>query len=74
MWRVAGNLASGTAHGPNGEVTLAVDIDSLNVGVRSMDELIRSVEHEAAHLAFTSLARDETGEAEVDRRVKACRG
>jgi predicted unusual protein kinase regulating ubiquinone biosynthesis (AarF/ABC1/UbiB family) len=73
MWRVAGNLASGTAHGPEGDMTLAVDIDSLNVGVRTLDDMLRSVEHEAAHLAFQDLRRDEVGEAEVDRRVRACR-
>ena len=72
MWRVSGSLASGTAHG-SGDMLLAVDIDSLNVGVRTTDELLRSVEHEAAHLAFPSLGRDEAGEAEVDRRVNACR-
>lgn len=71
MWRVNGNLASGTAHS-EGDITLAVDIDSLNVGVRTMDEVLRSVEHEAAHIAFQSLPRDDAGEAEVDRRVKAC--
>lgn len=72
MWRTAGSLTSGTVHG-SGEMTLAVDIDSLNVGVRSLDELIKSVEHEAAHVAFhDSLPRNEQGEAEVDRRVRAC--
>ena len=71
MWRVNGNLASGTAHS-EGDITLAVDIDSLNVGVRTMDELLKSVEHEAAHIAFQSLRRDDAGEAEVDKRVRAC--
>lgn len=73
MWRTNGALTSGTADG-SGAMTLAVDIDSLNVGVRTIAELVRSIEHEAAHLAFPDLARGSDGEAEVDRRVAACNG
>lgn len=71
MWRTSGALTSGTADG-TGAMTLAVDIDSLNVGVRTIAELVRSIEHEAVHVAFPDLPRSADGEAEVDRRVTAC--
>ncbi|HVZ48407.1 MAG TPA: AarF/UbiB family protein [Gemmatimonadaceae bacterium] len=72
MWRVGANLAAGTAH-PEGDMTVAMNIDSLNVGLRTLDDVIESVEHEAAHLAFQDLPRDPTGEAAVERKVRACR-
>lgn len=71
MWRVGLNLASGQAH-ESGELETSVEIDSLNVGVRTRDDLLKSIEHEAAHVTRPALPRDEGGEAEVDRRVKAC--
>lgn len=73
MWRVGQNLASGMT-APEGEMTVALDIDALNVGARTTAEVVESAEHEAAHLAFQWLPRDAAGEAEVDRRVRACRG
>lgn len=73
MWRVGQNLASGMT-APEGEMTVALDIDALNVGARTLAEVVESAEHEAAHLAFQWLPRDAAGEAEVDRRVRACRG
>ncbi|HXD23203.1 MAG TPA: hypothetical protein VN613_07575, partial [Gemmatimonadaceae bacterium] len=38
MWRVRGNLASAEGES-SGEMTLARDIDSLNVGVRTLDDV-----------------------------------
>ena len=73
MWRVDGALASGTARADNGEMAVALDIDSLNVGARSLDEVVASAEHEAAHLTFGGLPRDPNAEAAVDRRVRSCR-
>ncbi len=72
MWRVGPNLASGMT-APEGELTVALDIDALNVGARTLAEVVESAEHEAAHLAFSWLTRDAAGEGEVDRRVRACR-
>lgn len=74
MWRVQGNLASGTARAEDGGMmAIAMEIDSLNVGARTIEDVVASAEHEAAHLTFTALPRDDAGEAEVDRRVRACR-
>lgn len=73
MWRVGPNLAAAMA-APEGDLTIALDIDALNIGARTIAEVVESAEHEAAHLAFQWLPRDAAGEAEVDRRVRACRG
>ena len=51
MWRVGGKLVSGQAS-TDGVIVIARHIDSLNVGVRTTDDVIWSLEHEAAHLAF----------------------
>jgi hypothetical protein len=72
MWRVGGNLASGQAR-ESGELATAVEIDSLNVGRRTLDEVIRSIEHEAAHVALQIPSRDDSAEKAVDLRVKECR-
>ena len=72
MWHVGANLAAGTAM-PEGDMTVAVNIDSLNVGIRTLDDVVESVEHEAAHVAFQDLPRDAFGEAVVERKVRACR-
>lgn len=72
MWRVGPNLASAQA-GPSGEMTLAREIDSLNVGVRTLDEVVWSVEHEAAHIAFRIPSGRADDEALVDLRVRQCR-
>jgi hypothetical protein len=71
MWRVGRQLASGEAR-PSGEMTLAADIDSLNVGVRSLSDLIASVEHEAVHIAFAIPSGSESYEARVNSIVRAC--
>ena len=70
MWRVGSQLASGEAK-PNGEMILAREIDSLNVGLRTLDDLLRSMEHEAAHIAFR-VNNSFTGD-HADDYVRACR-
>ncbi len=72
MWRVQGNLASAQGES-SGEMTIARDIDSLNVGVRGLDEVLRSAEHEAAHIAFRIQSGDAVREARVDEQVSRCR-
>ena len=72
MWRVQGNLASAQGES-SGEMTIARDIDSLNVGVRGLDEVLRSAEHEAAHIAFRIPSGDPVREARVEERVNRCR-
>ncbi|MGH7694816.1 MAG: hypothetical protein ACRENH_07535 [Gemmatimonadaceae bacterium] len=71
MWRVGSHLASGEAK-PNGEMVLAREIDSLNVGVRTLDDLLRSMEHEAAHIAFRIDTRGVT-EDRANDYVRACK-
>ncbi len=73
MWRVEGNLASAQGES-TGEMTIARDIDSLNVGVRRLDDVLRSAEHEAAHIALRIASGDPVREARVDERVNECRG
>lgn len=72
MWRVGGRLASGEAR-PNGEMTLAREIDSLNVGLRTVDDLLWSMEHEAAHIAFNVVTGVSTNEDRANPYVRACR-
>ncbi len=72
MWRVDGNLASAQGES-TGEMTIARDIDSLNVGVRRLDDVLRSAEHEAAHIALRIASGDPVREARVDERVNGCR-
>jgi hypothetical protein len=55
-------------------MVIARDIDSLNVGVRGLDDVIRSAEHEAAHIALQIPSGDAGREAKVDERVNSCRG
>ena len=72
MWRVGPNLASAQA-GPNGEMEFAREIDPLNVGVRTLDDVLWSVEHEAVHVAFRIPSGQAADEASVDRHVQECR-
>lgn len=72
MWRVGDRLASGVA-GPNGEMTLAREIDSLNVGLRTVDDLLWSMEHEAVHIAFNVVTGVSTVEDRANPYVRACR-
>ncbi len=71
MWRVGPNLASAQGES-NGELTLARDIDSLNVGVRALDDVLLSAEHEAVHIASRIPSGTSVGEMLVDERVRAC--
>jgi hypothetical protein len=71
MWRVGSNLASAQGES-NGELTLARDIDSLNVGVRALDDMLLSAEHEAVHIASRIPSGTSVGEMLVDERVRAC--
>lgn len=72
MWRVEGNLASAQGESSGG-MMIARDIDSLNVGVRQLDDVLRSAEHEAAHIALRIASGDPVREARVDDRVNSCR-
>ena len=71
MWRVEGNLASAEGES-TGEMTIARDIDPLNVGVRQLDDVLRSAEHEAAHIALHIPSGDPAREARVHERVNSC--
>ena len=72
MWRVGQHLASGEAK-PNGDMTLAREIDSLNVGVRTVDDVVMSIEHEAVHIAFALPSGFESSEEKANQTVRACR-
>jgi hypothetical protein len=72
MWRVGAQLASAQATS-TGEIDVARDVDALNVGRRSLDEVVHSVEHEAAHIAFAIPSGTGWNELLVDERVGGCR-
>jgi hypothetical protein len=72
MWRTGSHLTSGEAK-PNGDMMLAREIDSLNVGVRTVDDVIRTMEHEAAHIAFDLASGDESSEEKANQTVRACK-
>ena len=73
MWRVGSHLASGEGK-PNGEMMLAREIDSLNVGVRTVDDVLWTMEHEAAHIAFALASGNEAAEEKANQTVRACKG
>jgi hypothetical protein len=72
MWRVGPSLASAQARS-TGEIDVARDIDVLNIGRRSLDDVVQSVEHEAAHIAFAIPSGTVWNEGLVDERVAECR-
>lgn len=72
MWRVGGRLASAQALS-TGEIDVARHVDALNIGRRSLDEVVHSVEHEAAHIAFAIPSGAEWNEVLVNERVGRCR-
>ena len=72
MWRVGGSLASAQALS-TGEIDVARDVDPLNIGRRSLDEVVHSVEHEAVHIAFAIPSGAEWNEMLVNERVDGCR-
>jgi hypothetical protein len=73
MWRVGGRLVSGEARS-SGNIIVARDIDPMNVGARTVEDMVRTLEHEAAHVAF----RVTNGPAgivdQANAIVEACRG
>jgi hypothetical protein len=72
MWRVGAHLASGEAK-PNGDMMLAREIDSLNVGVRTVDDVLWTMEHEAAHIAFELPSGNDASEDKANQTVRACK-
>jgi len=72
MWRVGTNLASGQAT-PNGAMTLAREIDSLNVGVRTVEDVLSSMEHEAVHITFDLASVTEASEEKANQIVRGCK-
>lgn len=73
MWRVGTHLASGEGK-PNGDMTLAREIDALNVGVRTVGDVLASMEHEAVHITFGLVSGIEASEEKADQYVRACKG
>ena len=71
MWRVGGRLVSGQAR-PDGAIVVARHIDPLNVGTRTIDDIVRTLEHEAAHVAFRITNGRETDDAGA--LVRTCSG
>ena len=71
MWRTGSHLTSGEGK-PNGDMMLAREIDSLNVGVRTVDDVLWTMEHEAAHIAFDLASGDQANEEKTDQTVRAC--
>jgi hypothetical protein len=72
MWRVGAHLASGEAK-PNGEMMLAREVDSLNVGLRTVNDVLFTMEHEAAHIAFDLASGSEASEDKTNQTVRACK-
>lgn len=72
MWRVGLQLVSGEAK-PSGEMVLAREIDSLNVGVRTLDDVLWTLEHEAAHIAFNISNGVDADSDRANARVRECR-
>jgi hypothetical protein len=72
MWRVGTQLASGEAR-PNGEMILAREIDPLNVGVRTIQDVLWTMEHEAAHIAFDISNVADRAADRANQRVRECR-
>lgn len=71
MWRVGASLTSGQAQ-PDGHIMVARDIDSLNVGVRKLQDVVRTVEHEAVHVAFSLQTGAGSKEPWVDEHLDEC--
>ena len=71
MWRVGGRLVSGQAR-PDGAIVVARHIDPMNVGVRTIDDMVRTLEHEAAHVAFQ--ITNGRGADDASTLVQTCRG
>jgi hypothetical protein len=72
MWRVGSHLASAQALS-SGEIDVAREVDLLNLGRRTLDDVVHSLEHEAAHLALALPSGAAFNEWLVDARVSECR-
>jgi hypothetical protein len=73
MWRVGPHLASAQALS-SGEIDVAREVDLLNLGRRTLDEVVHSLEHEAAHIALALPSGAAFNEGLVDAQVNECRG
>lgn len=73
MWRVDGRLVSGEARS-DGAIVVARHIDPLNVGARSVDDMLWTLEHEAAHVAFSISNSRDAREDRANQLVRGCRG
>jgi hypothetical protein len=71
MWRVGGRLVSGEATS-HGDIVVARHIDPMNVGVRTVADMVRTLEHEAAHVTFKVPNTPDIDLANAI--VQACRG
>ena len=72
MWRVGSHLASAQALS-SGEIDVAREVDLLNLGKRTLDDVVHSLEHEAAHIALALPSGASVNEWLVDARVSDCR-
>jgi hypothetical protein len=73
MWRVDGRLVSGEGRS-DGAIVVARDIDPLNVGVRTVEDMLWTLEHEAAHVAFRISNNRDAVEDRANQLVRGCRG
>jgi hypothetical protein len=72
MWRVGSRLVSGEARS-DGAIIVARDIDPLNLGVRTIDDVVWTLEHEAAHIAFRITNGADAVDDLANARVRSCR-
>lgn len=72
MWRVGGRLVSGEAR-TDGAIVVARHIDSLNVGRRTVEDMMWTLEHEAAHVAFRIANGGDAVSDQANDLVKSCR-
>lgn len=72
MWRVGGHLVSGEAR-DDGAIVVARHIDPLNIGVRTIEDVIWTLEHEAAHTAFQIPNGLDAGGDRANALVRQCR-
>jgi hypothetical protein len=73
MWRVDGRLVSGEARS-DGAIVVARHIDPLNVGVRTIEDMLWTLEHEGAHVAFRISNNRDAVEDHANQLVRECRG
>lgn len=72
MWRVGRKLVSGEAT-PEGNIVVAREIDPLNHGIRTVEDVLWTLEHEAAHLAFRISNLDDALADGTNARLRECR-